>query len=89
MPNTHSAKKRMRQDEVRRVRNRAVKSTIKTQVRKVREAVTAGKLDEADTEYRLMAKRVDKAAAHGVIHANAAGRMKSRISAALHKAKQR
>ena len=79
----------MRQDEVRRVRNRAVKSSIKTQLRKVRDAVTAGNLEQADTEYRLMAKRVDKAAAHNVIHANAAGRLKSRLYAAMLRAKQK
>lgn len=87
MPNSKSAKKRLRQDAVRRTRNRAVKSSIKTQVRKVREAITAGDVAAAETELRLAAKRVDKAAAAGVVHANLAARVKSRLSAAVKTAK--
>lgn len=87
MPNSKSAKKRLRQDAVRRTRNRAVKSSIKTQVRKVREAITAGDVATAETELRLAAKRVDKAAAAGVVHANLAARVKSRLSAAVKTAK--
>lgn len=83
MPNSKSAKKRLRQDAVRRTRNRAVKSSIKTQVRKVRDAITAGDVATAETELRLAAKRVDKAAAAGVVHANLAARVKSRLSAAV------
>ena len=87
MPNSKSAKKRLRQDAVRRTRNRAVKSAIKTQVRKVREAITAGDVATAETELRLAAKRVDKAAAAGVVHANMAARVKSRLCAAVKTAK--
>jgi small subunit ribosomal protein S20 len=83
MPNSKSAKKRLRQDAVRRTRNRSVKSAIKTQVRKVRDAITAGDVATAETELRLAAKRVDKAAAAGVVHANLAARVKSRLSAAV------
>jgi len=83
MPNSKSAKKRLRQDAVRRTRNRSVKSAIKTQVRKVRDAITAGDVTTAETELRLAAKRVDKAAAAGVVHANLAARVKSRLSAAV------
>jgi small subunit ribosomal protein S20 len=87
MPNTKSAKKRLRQNEVRRARNRATKSAIKTQIRKVREAIVAGDVEKGETEFRLAAKRVDKAAAAGVVHANLAARVKSRLSAALKAAK--
>ncbi len=83
MPNTKSAKKRLRQDAVRRTRNRSVKSAVKTQIRKVREAIAAGDVATAETELRLAAKRVDKAAAAGVVHANLAARVKSRLSAAV------
>ena len=89
MPNTKSAKKRMRQNEVRRTRNRATKSVIKTQVRKVRDATTAGNLDEAEAEFRTMVKRVDKAAAARVVHRNVASRLKSRLSSAIRLAKQK
>ncbi len=48
MPNTKSAKKRHRQSLVRRQRNRAAKSVIKTQVRRLREAIAAGEVETAD-----------------------------------------
>lgn len=83
MPNSPSAKKRMRQDAVRRTRNRAAKSTLRTQVRKVREAIAAKKLDEAKKEFAVLAKKLDRAASRKVIHANAAARTKSRLSSAL------
>ncbi|MEX0678164.1 MAG: 30S ribosomal protein S20 [Pirellulales bacterium] len=83
MPNSNSAKKRLRQNLARRARNRSVKSAVRTQVRKVREAVAAGDVTTGETEFRLAAKRLDKAAAAGVVHANLAARVKSRLSAAL------
>jgi small subunit ribosomal protein S20 len=83
MPNTKSAKKRHRQSLVRRARNRAAKSTIKSQIRKVREAVAANKVEEAETEFHMAVKKLDKAAAAGVVHANLAARVKSRLSAAI------
>src|SRR5580704_11123987 len=63
MPNTKSAKKRHRQSQVRRTRNRAAKSVLKTQVRKVREAIAAGELDKAADELRTTAKKLDQTAA--------------------------
>jgi small subunit ribosomal protein S20 len=89
MPNSKSAKKRLRQSLVRRARNRAYKSALKTQVRKVRDEIAAGNLEAGETEFRVAAKRVDKAAAAGVVHPNLAARVKSRLSAALKAAKQK
>jgi small subunit ribosomal protein S20 len=83
MPNTASAKKRMRQDSVRRSRNRSTKSSIRTQLRKVREAIAAKDLETSQTEYRLLVRKLDKAAAHKVIHRNTAARTKSRLTSAL------
>jgi len=88
MPNTKSAKKRLKQSIGRRVRNRATKSALKTEVRKVRTAVTAGDVETGATELRVAARKLDKAAAHGVIHRNSAARTKSRLSKALKVAKQ-
>ncbi len=88
MPNTKSAKKRLRQSAVRRLRNRSIKSAIRTQVRKVREAVKAGDLEKADLEFRLAAQRLDKAGAARVIHPNRAGRLKSRLQHLMRKAKE-
>lgn len=83
MPNTASAKKRMRQDVVRRARNRSVKSALRTQLRKVREAIAAKRTDVAKTEYALLVKKLDRAAARRVIHPNAAARTKSRLARAM------
>lgn len=83
MPNTKSAKKRHKQSLVRRTRNRAAKSSIKTQVRKVRDAIAAGDAATAETELRAASKTVDRAAAKGIVHANLAARVKSRLSAAV------
>ena len=87
MPNTKSAKKRLRQNSVRRARNRSVKSAVKTQMKKVREAVTAGNLEEAETAFRMASKRLDQAAAHKIIHTNSAARHKARLSHLLKVAK--
>ena len=87
MPNTKSAKKRHRQSQVRRTRNRAAKSVLKTQVRKVREAIAAGELDKAADELRVTSKKLDQTAARGIVHRNLASRLKSRLSAAIKRAK--
>jgi small subunit ribosomal protein S20 len=83
MPNTASAKKRMRQDAVRRDRNRSTKSSLRTQLRKVREAVTAKDLEKSQLEFRSLVKKLDRAADHKVIHANKAARTKSRLARAI------
>jgi small subunit ribosomal protein S20 len=87
MPNIKSAKKRLRQNIKRRTRNRSVKSSLKTQMRKVREAAAAKDLPQGESEFRLAVKKLDKAATHGVIHRNTAARLKSRLSARLKTAK--
>ncbi len=83
MPNTASAKKRMRQDVVRRARNRSTKSVVRTQLRKVRAAISANNVEESETEFHTLVKKLDQAAAANVIHANAAARTKSRLSHAI------
>jgi len=83
MPHTKSAKKRLRQNLKRRARNRTVKSALKTQLRKVREAIQADDLAKAEAEFRLAAKKADQAAAKRIIHPNKAGPIKSRLSAKI------
>jgi small subunit ribosomal protein S20 len=79
MPNTASAKKRLRQNEARRQRNRAVKSAVRTQIKKVHQALQAGDLPQAEQNYRLAAKQLDQAGAANIIHTNAVARRKSRL----------
>jgi small subunit ribosomal protein S20 len=87
MPNIQSAKKRLKQSLVRRDRNRSTKRAIRTEYKKVVAAVEGGNLQQAEEELRVVAKRVDKAAAKKIIHRNAAARVKSRLSAKVKKLK--
>ena len=87
MPNIKSAKKRLKQSIVHRERNRSTKRAIHTECKKVLEAVKSGNVQQAETELRTVAKKVDKAAAKKIIHRNAAARVKSRLSAKVKKLK--
>ncbi len=87
MPNSLSAKKRLRQDAVKRDRNRAIKSVIRKRIRNVREAVAAGDIEKAESDFRLCAKQLDRAGARRVIHRNAASRTKSRLQKLIKGAK--
>lgn len=88
MPNTNTAKKRLRQNVVHRLRNRSIKSAIKTSLRQVHAALTDGNVEESETLYRLAVKNLDRAAARNIIHANRAGRIKSRLQRRILSAKQ-
>ena len=83
MPHSASAKKRHRQNLRNRDRNRAVKSEVKTQVRKVLDALSKGDATTAGEHFRTVTKKVDQAAAKKTIHRNRAARIKSRLSARL------
>ena len=87
MPTTKSAAKRLRQSIERRARNRSAKRELRTLCNKVREAVLAGDAATADTEFKLAAKKLDRAGARKIIHPNAAARLKSRLSAQIRAAK--
>lgn len=80
MPNIKGAAKRHRQSVIRRDRNRAVKSSIKTQLKKVDAIAPAGDKEKTVTEARLAQKKIDQAASKGVMHKNKASRLKSRLS---------
>ena len=79
MPNNAAAEKRMRQEQKRRLHNRSVKSIVKTQVTKARQAITANAGDDAQEAVRLAVSELDRAAKKGVIHRNNAARRKSRL----------
>jgi small subunit ribosomal protein S20 len=88
MPTTKSAKKSLRRNLTARARNRTVKSALRTHIRKLRELLTADPNAAAATEQlNFCAKRLDQAAAKGVIHKNTASRLKGRLSARSKKAK--
>lgn len=79
MANIKSQKKRNRQNEKARVRNQAVRSSLKTAVRKFREAAEAGDVEQATATQRAAARALDKAVSKGVIHRNQAANRKSAI----------
>ena len=72
MANIKSQKKRVITNEKAHLRNKEVKSAIKTSVRSVRKAVDAGDKEAAQAAYQVAARRLDKAAGKGVIHRNQA-----------------
>ncbi|MGH9068826.1 MAG: 30S ribosomal protein S20 [Acidimicrobiales bacterium] len=78
MANIKSQIKRNLQNERRRLRNKAVRSEMKTRVKRAVGAAEAGAPDTMEAA-RLAVKRLDKAAAKGVIHANQAANRKSRL----------
>ncbi len=77
MANIKSQIKRNRQNETRRVRNKGVRSDMRTRTKAAVTAAEAG--DGSEEELRLAIKRIDKAAQKGVIHKNTAARKKSRL----------
>jgi small subunit ribosomal protein S20 len=76
--NIKSQIKRNKQNLVRHERNKAVRSELKSRSKSAVTAAEAG-ADDADERLRLAIKRIDTAAAKGVIHRNAAARRKSRL----------
>nr|WP_196790930.1 30S ribosomal protein S20 [Motilibacter aurantiacus] len=78
--NIKSQIKRNRQNEAARLRNKAVKSSLKTAIRKFREAADAGNSAEAITLAQVATRQLDKAASKGVIHKNQAANRKSAIA---------
>ncbi|MEE9216495.1 MAG: 30S ribosomal protein S20 [Anaerolineales bacterium] len=79
MANTLSAKKRIRQNEKRRVRNKADRTRTRNQVRMARAALESGDSEAASAAVHLAASELDRAAAKGVFHSKNAARRKSRL----------
>ena len=82
MANTPSAKKRIRQNEKRRLRNRAVRSAVRGSVKNAREALT-GKAADSATVVREAIRTIDRAVTKGIMHRNTAARRKSALARKL------
>ncbi|HEX7189066.1 MAG TPA: 30S ribosomal protein S20 [Actinomycetes bacterium] len=80
MANIKSQLKRIKTNEKARLRNKAVKSSLKTSIRKFREAADAGERDTALKAMTTASRELDKAASKGVIHANQAANRKSAMA---------
>jgi small subunit ribosomal protein S20 len=78
--NIKSQIKRNRQNDAARDRNKAVRSALKTAVRRFHEAADGGKTDDAKALAADVSKKLDKAASKGIIHKNQAANRKSAIA---------
>ncbi len=85
MPNIQSAKKRVKVSEKKNLRNRIVKSGVRTAIKKFDAAVAADP-QNAQAQLSATSAAIDKAAAKGVVHKNAANRKKARLARQLNKA---
>ncbi len=83
MPQSKSAAKRLRQDEIRRQRNRSVKSALKTRNRIFLDQINGGEKENAIIELNKVYSSLDKATARGVIKKNTAARKKSQLARKL------
>lgn len=83
MANIKSQIKRNHQNDAARARNRTVRSALKTDVRRFRQAVAAGDEEAATTAYRTAARAFDKAASKGIVHRNTAANRKSGMAKRL------
>lgn len=83
MANIKSQKKRILTNEKSRLRNQAVKSQLRTAIKKVRNAVAAGDKDAALAANREAARKLDKAVSKGVLHKNNAANRKSGLAASV------
>ena len=85
MANIKSQEKRIKTNERRRLRNQSVRSSLRTAVRGLREAIDAGEKDKAGELLVATNRKLDKAASSGVIHKNQAANKKSALALAVNK----
>ena len=83
MANIQQQKKRVRISERQRDENLRYRSTVKTLTKRLESAVAEGDKDKAAAEHLQLVRMIDKAASHGALHKNTAGRKKSRASRLL------
>ena len=83
MANIKSAKKRIKVIQAKTLQNKMFKSQLKTEIKKYEAALAAGDVELAQATYKAVTKKIDQAAARGIIHKNAAARKKSQFTKAL------
>lgn len=84
MPNIKSAKKRVKVTETKNFRNKAIKSNLKTTIKKANTAIETK--EGTDEAVRLAVKKIDQAVAKGIMHKNTAARKKSALARKVNKA---
>ncbi|MGL4832539.1 MAG: 30S ribosomal protein S20 [Propionibacteriaceae bacterium] len=80
MANIKSQKKRIRTNEKSRMRNKAVKAALRTNVRRFNDAIEAGDIEKAQELAKVATRQLDKAVSKGVIHKNQAANRKSAVA---------
>ncbi|HHU62700.1 MAG TPA: 30S ribosomal protein S20 [Clostridiales bacterium] len=85
MANIKSSIKRAKIARVKTLRNKMIKSRLKTHIKKFNEQLESNNIEEAKALFPNLTKLIDKAAAKGTIHKNAAARKKSKLAAKLNK----
>ncbi len=80
MANSPQARKRAKQNTVRRLRNHSQRSTVRTAIKKLDAAIEAGDLEQAKEAYQSSVSMIDKATVKGLHHKNRAARLKSRLN---------
>ena len=85
LPNIKSAKKRVLVNAAKAAQNKAVKTAVKTDLKKFEAAVVEGNRSEAEGAYKVAVKAVDKAVGHGLLHRNNAAHKKSSMTIKLNK----
>ena len=83
MPNIKSAKKRVIVTQTKTLQNKMFRSQLKTDIKKYQAALATGDQAAAQAAYRAAVKKIDQAAARGIIHKNAAARKKSQFTKAI------
>ena len=87
MPNIASSKRQIRTDARRTLRNKNVRTHVKTEIGKAERLIAAGKLEEAEAAVKIAVSQLDKTGVKGVLHSNNTSRRKARLVAKLNKAK--
>ena len=85
MANIKSQQKRVITNEKRRVRNQAVRSAVRTEVRKFRDLLNSGDKAAAEAQLRVTSRKLDKAVTKGVFHRNNAANKKSALAKSVNK----
>ena len=88
MPNIKTAIKRVKVSQTKTLRNKMIKSNLKTTIKRFESALAENDMEKAKLLYPEVAKKIDKAAAKGTIHKNAASRRKAKLALRLNAASQ-
>lgn len=85
MANIKQQQKRVKTNEKRRLRNKSIRSAVRTEIRKFRAAIESGDKEAAEAQLRIASRALDKSVTKGVFHRNNAANKKSKMARAVNK----